>query len=254
MSESSQTPLEHRGGICGQCEDSLRIQRSITSRDRYSQAIWGRRRRCHRSALQPPPRGGIPTSPLSDGTHGVGAGRAQHGASSAEQAEELVTAPLLTALVPPCKEEMEGQERTGDSLEDRGHHRMGAGDGRGLAGLQNPQELPAHLGVWPKLLCQLLQGVVVFQHHLAQAGKAGIAAETMTHVLGTALSDSPTGGGGTASSPGTVAHLVSTVVHANEQPAVLGASQQQDEGHVGDNQVQVALGEVIVDVLGTRKL
>ena len=47
---------------------------------------------------------------------------------------------------------------------------------------------------------------------------------------------------------------MSTVVHANEQPAVLGASQQQDEGHVGDNQVQVALGEVIVDVLGTRKL
>lgn len=193
MSESSQTPLEHRGGICGQCEDSLRIQRSITSRDRYSQAIWGCRRRCHRSALQPPPRGGIPTSPLSDGTHGVGAGRAQHGASSAEQAEELVTAPLLTALVPPCKEEMEGQERTGDSLEDRGRRRMGAGDGRGPAGLQNPQELPAHLGVWPKLLCQLLQGVVVFQHHLAQAGKAGIAAETMTHVLGTVLSDSPTG-------------------------------------------------------------
>lgn len=61
-----------------------------------------------------------PPSPLSGGTHGVGAGRAQHGASSAEQAEELVTAPLLGALVPPCKEEMEGQQCTGDSLEDRG--------------------------------------------------------------------------------------------------------------------------------------
>lgn len=121
-----------QGGICGQCEDSLRIQRSITSRDRYSQAIWGRRRRCHRSALQPPPQGGIPTSPPSDGTHGVRAGRAQHGASSAEQAEELVTAPLLTALVPPCKEEMEGQERTGDSLEDRGRRRMGQGMVQGM--------------------------------------------------------------------------------------------------------------------------
>lgn len=98
--------------------------------------------------------------------------------------------------------------------------------------------------------------MVVFQHHLAQAGKAGITAGIMAHMLETVLSDSPKGGQptGTASPPGTVAHLMSTVVHANEHPAVLGAGQQQDEGHIGDNQVQVALGEVIVDMLGTRKL
>lgn len=47
-------------GICGHCEDSLRIQRSITSRERYSQAIWGCRCCCHHSALPHPPRGGTP--------------------------------------------------------------------------------------------------------------------------------------------------------------------------------------------------
>lgn len=55
---------------------------------------------------------------------------------------------------------------------------------------------------------------------------------------------------GTAAPPGTVAHLVGAVVQADEEPAVLSAGQQQDKGHVGDNQVQIALGEVVVDVLG----
>lgn len=55
---------------------------------------------------------------------------------------------------------------------------------------------------------------------------------------------------GTVDPRSAVAHLVGAVVQADEQATVLGAGQQQDEGHVGDNQVQVALGEVIVDVLG----
>lgn len=59
---------------------------------------------------------------------------------------------------------------------------------------------------------------------------------------------------GTSNPPGAVTHLVGAVVHADEQPAVLGASQQQDEGHIGDNQVQVALGEVVVDMLGRGQL
>lgn len=127
---------------------------------------------------------------------------------------------------------------------------------------------PSHLGVRPKLLRQLLEGVVVLQHHLSQAGKAGVTAGTVAQGLGTILGESGTGVGddhqgqpqwgrsvgtapvGTPDPPGAVAHLMGAVVHADEQPAVLGAGQQQDEGHVGDNQVQVALGEVIVDVLG----
>ena len=50
-----------------------------------------------------------------------------------------------------------------------------------------------------------------------------------------------------------MAHLVGTVVQADEQPAVLGAGQQQDKGLIGDNQVQVALGEIIVDMLGREQ-
>jgi len=106
--------------------------------------------------------------------------------------------------------------------------------------------------VGPKFLRQLLEGVVVFQHHLSQAGEAGVTARTVARGLGTVLGASRSGDSpwGQPNPPGAVAHLVGAVVHADEHPAVLGAGQQQDEGHVGDNQVQVALGEVVVDVLG----
>lgn len=60
-------PCAHTGlGTRGHCKDSLRIQRSITSRDRYSQAIWGHRR--HRVTVLSPPAGSPRTCP---GPHGA---------------------------------------------------------------------------------------------------------------------------------------------------------------------------------------
>lgn len=95
-------------------------------------------------------------------THGVGAGGAEHGAGGAEQAEQLVAAPLLRALVPPCKEEMQGQEGTGDSLGDKGTSWGGCGTDRDRMRPQWLQGTPSHLGVWRKFLWQLLEGVIVF--------------------------------------------------------------------------------------------
>lgn len=55
-------PCAHVGpGTCGHRKDSLRIQRSITSRDRYSQAIWGHRR--HPVTILSPPTASPGTCP-----------------------------------------------------------------------------------------------------------------------------------------------------------------------------------------------
>jgi len=80
---------------------------------------------------RPQPSRSPARSPRRGGTHGVGAGGAEHGAGGAEQAEELVAAPLLGPLVPPGEEEMEGQEGTGDRLGHRGDITGRAWDGLG---------------------------------------------------------------------------------------------------------------------------
>lgn len=50
-------------------------------------------------------------------------------------------------------------------------------------------------------------------------------------------------------SPRAVSHLMGTVVHAHQRLLVIDARQHQDDRRVGDNQVQVVLGEVKVDRL-----
>lgn len=52
---------------------------------------------------------------------------------------------------------------------------------------------PSYLGVWPKFLHQLLEGVVVLQHHLSQAGEAGVTAGMVAQGSGTILEARPSG-------------------------------------------------------------
>lgn len=49
--------------------------------------------------------------------------------------------------------------------------------------------------------------------------------------------------------PSSVGHLVGAVVHAHQRLLVINAGKHDDDGGVGDDQVQVALGEVKVDGL-----
>ena len=53
--------------------------------------------------------------------------------------------------------------------------------------------------------------------------------------------------------PSAVGHLIGTVVHAHQRLLVVQAREHDDDRGVGDDQVQVVLGEAKVDGLKTTR-
>ena len=108
-------------------------------------------------------------------THGIWISRVNHGWGCANKTQKLDTAPLLSSLVPSDKEAMQREEGFTHSLWGETNESLKSVMGTTYFCLRNPPvSQETCLCVRPKLLCQLLQRVVILQDHLTQTGKTGV--------------------------------------------------------------------------------